>query len=360
MIFFKPLISCIYLVCLLLTLSLSCKTTESAYTIGAYYFPGWADTPGEWWNPPWEKIKPYPEREPLIGWYPEKDLWVAEKHINMASAYGIDFFAYDWYWTGNKPKLNHAIDNHIKASNKKKLKFCLLWANHSSIPSNIEQFSTMVDYWIQNYFKDPQYLEIDGKPVVIIFSPQQLRDNAKKFGADTKKLFEFARDKAIKNNLHGIYFIAASPGNSYWIKGYIPANNYDAITAYNYQSKGFTGEFTGKESSSTNYAELLDGYKSQWNYILAKSNLPYILPMTAGWDKRPWGSHTPHDNSVSTPESFKKMLSAGRLMMDKYPKKTMHMGIICAWNEFGEGSYIEPTIKWEFQYLQAIKDIFGP
>jgi hypothetical protein len=329
------------------------------YNIGAYYFPGWTDSPEEWWNPPWEKIKSYPERQPLIGWYPETDLWVAEKHIDMASAYNINFFVYDWYWTGTKPKLDHAINNHLKARNKQKLQFCLLWANHSSVPSNHEQFSTMIDFWIKNYFEDPQYLKIDGKPVIIIFSPQQLRDNAKKFNLDTKALLEIAKSKAIKNGLKGIYFIAAVSANSYWINGYIPVNGYDAMTAYNYHSISFNGEFTGKELSSTTYTELLDGYKSQWSYILDKSSLPYIIPMSAGWDNRPWGSNTPHDKSTSTPETFQKMLLAGKDMMDKFPKKTMRMGIICAWNEFGEGSYIEPTKKWGYQYLQAIKNVFG-
>lgn len=344
---------------LLLFCFLYYPTPVIAYTIGAYYFPGWTNTPGEWWNPPWEKIKPYPERQPYLGWYPEKELWVAEKHIDMASSYGIKFFAYDWFWTGNITKLNHAIDNHIKASNKHKLKFCILWANHSTVPSSIQQFYSMIDYWIKNYFKDAQYLEIDSKPVVIVFSPQRLRDNAATFGFTTKELFDLARVKAIGSGLRGIYFVACSPANSYWIKGFIPSNGYDAITAYNYHSKGFVGEFTGNELFSTNYLELLDGYKDQWNYILTKSALPYILPMTSGWDKRPWGSNTSHDNSYSSPETFKKMLVAGKFMMEKYPTKTMRMGIICAWNEFGEGSYIEPTKKWQFLYLQAIKDIFG-
>lgn len=329
-----------------------------AYQIGVYYFPGWADSPGEWWNPPWERIKPYPERMPLLGWYPEKELRIAEKHIDWAAAYGVDFFAYDWYWTGNKTKLNHAVDNYLKASNKQKLKFCLIWCNHSLVPSTLAQFTDMVDFWITNYLKDKQYLTIQDKPVIIIFSPEQLRNNAAKFGITTRDLLNIARIKAKNMGVKGIYFIATSSANSYWIKSYIPDNGYDAITAYNYHNKGFTGEFTGKELPSVNYDELIDGYMSQWNWILERSVLPYILPMSAGWDKRPWGSNSAHDNSSSNPVSFKKMLYAGKSMMDKYPAKTMRMGIICAWNEFGEGSYIEPTIKWDFQYLQAIKDVF--
>ena len=49
-----------------------------------------------------------------------------------------------------------------------------------------------------------------------------------------------------------------------------------------------------------------------------------------------------HDNSVSTPESFEAHLRTARDVMDTHPVKTLKMGVICCWNEFGEGSYIEP------------------
>jgi hypothetical protein len=330
------------------------------YSIGVYYFPGWTEYKDAWWNPPWEKIKPYPELEPVLGWYPEGTKSVAEKHLSWMSDYGIDFVSYDWYWDGKATFLNHAVDAYKRVTGTQKPKYCLLWANHSAIPATMEQFTAMVDYWLANYFKDPQYLQIDGKPVVIVFSPHRLRDNARGFGSETGELFKLARQKAIKAGLPGIHFIGHTPANSYWVNGYMPDQGYDALTAYNYHAAGFTGEFKGNERASVNYQELLEGYKSQWNWILQNSNLPYIVPMTSGWDKRPWGSNTPHDNSRSTPESFRQMLLAGREVMDKNPEKTGRMGIIYAWNEFGEGGYIEPTKKWGFQYLQAVKDVFGP
>ncbi len=335
------------------------------YRIGAYYFPGWESRSSNWNDlkgAPGSRSpgKAWREREPLLGFgYPEESPAISEIQIDSASAYGIDFFAYDWYWNGASPYLNHAVDNHIKAKNKNKLKFCLLWANHFSIPETKEQFLLMIDYWIENYFKDPQYLAIQGKPVIIIFSPQRLRDNADKFGSSTRELFVAARSKAMKSGLPGIYFIGATPANPYWVNGYLPESGYDALTAYNYHSAAFPGYFTGKEPNATSYEELTAGYVSQWSWIMSQSKLPYWVPLSSGWDSRPWGSNTPHDNSAGAPESFKRMLLAGKKMMDQQPEKSMRTGIIYAWNEFGEGGYIEPTKKWGFRYLQAIKDVFG-
>jgi hypothetical protein len=347
------------LFCFLAALLCFLQAGAQEYKIGAYYYPGWTDSPGQWWNPPWEKIKPFPDREPLLGWYPEKEVWVAEKHINWASEYGIDFFAYDWYWDGRKPFLHHAIDAYLKAKNKSKIKFCLLWANHSEIPESLSQFNSMVDYWNTNYFKDPQYLKIQEKPVVIVFSPEHMRNNASRFGETALELFTYARKKAVDSGLNGIYFVGCTPATSYWVKDYMPKNGYDALTAYNYHSKGFFGGFTGKEPLAVNYTQLLDGYKCQWTWILENSRLPFFLPITAGWDKRPWGSNSVHDSCASTPELFMGMLKEAKAIVDRYPIKTEKTVLICAWNEYGEGSYVEPTKKWQFKYLEAVKKVFA-
>jgi hypothetical protein len=330
----------------------------SAYQIGVYYFPGWADATGAPFHPPWDKIKKYPEREPLLSWYKEGDTSVAVQQIEWAAQYGIDFFVYDWYWDGSKPFLEHALNAFFKCSNSNKLKFCLLWANQGQVPASLDQFTSMVDYWIKNYFNKPNYLTIDGKPVVIIFAPQQLRDNIAKFGKTTKEIFTLVRSSAVAKGIKGIYFVGGTTAHPWWVNDYLPNNGYDAISAYNYHTRGFKGFYTDTVKSAVDFDQLKQGYKSQWSWILEHTTLPYLVPISSGWDKRPWGSESPTDNCHSTPESFGTVLSDAKSMMDKYPDKTLKMGIICAWNEFGEGSYIEPTKKWKFSYLEAIKRVF--
>ena len=305
--------------------------------------------------------RPWPELQTPLGLnYAGEDVHVMEKQIEWAADYGLDFFAFDWYWKGDVPDLNHAITAFLKAGNRNRMQFCLMWANHTPVPTTMKQFTKMVNFWVQNYFFNPQMMSMEGKPIVIIFSPEQLRSSAHKLGKNTKDILNLAREMAVKAGLPGIYFIATTYAKSSWVNEELPQEGYDALTAYNYHSSGFIGEFSTKVPASNNYSELFSGYKSQWEWILQNSNLPYIVPMTAGWDSRPWGSDTPHDRSDSTPESFRQMLLAGRDEMERYPEKTMRMGIIYAWNEFGEGGYIAPTKKWGFQYLQAVKDVFGP
>jgi hypothetical protein len=141
------------------------------------------------------------------------------------------------------------------------------------------------------------------------------------------------------------------------VKDYIPKSGYDAVTAYNYH-RGYSGKYeAGGQAKS--YLELAQGYKQSWAWILSNSYLPYFIPVISGWSKKPWGSNTPHDECISDPEMFKQHLIDAKTMIDRYPEKTKKTVLICCWNEFAEGSYIEPTKKYNLKYLETVKEVFA-
>lgn len=350
-------------VTLIASLSASCAWSADVtpdYRLGVYYFPGWLD--GQRGAPaakPWERIKEYPEREPLLGWYREGDATIMEQQINWMSQYGIDYVVFDWFWDG-KPFLEHGISAFFRAENNKLVDFAVLWANHSNFPKSADQFLAMVGYWVKYYFPKENYLKIDGKPVVFLFSMQRFRDDAKAFGGNVKELIARANDLAIRAGLKGIYFVGAAEAVAYWVKDYGPKNGYSAYSTYNYH-RGFSGLYLPHKLPAHSYAELDSAYQESWDWILNNSPLPYILPMTSGWDKRPWGGSLDplHDRSFSTPDEFERHLRAAKSRIDRFKDKTMSMGVICCWNEFGEGSYIEPTKQQGFEYLSRVRKVFG-
>ena len=332
----------------------SSSSTKSIYKIGVYYFPGWKDNQiGGAYALPWNQIAAYPERTPLVGYYPEGDVSVAEQTIQQMHDYGISYVAYDWYWDGQKPQLDHAIKAHFAATNKSLVKVSILWANHNSIPRTQTEFTSMVNYWISNYFNQPEYFRIDNKPVVFIFSVNFLEAQANSFGSTTLTLLNQANNLAKAAGYTGIYFVGGA-GADATAYTFAPQSGYNALSAYNYH-------FYQANVLSHSYSELDQGYRNQWSWILSGSPLPYIIPMTAGWNKKPWGGSKDalHDNSVSTPQTFLQHLQAAKTMMNVYPSKTLKTGIICCWNEFGEGSYIQPTVKYGTQYLEQVKATFG-
>ncbi len=347
-----------FVVLLCVVLVTTAVNSAHATDIGVYYYPGWKS---DYIN--WKDIKglpgsrspgkPWPERQPLLGYYPEEEAWVAEKHIAWASQYGITFFAYDWYWGDNKPEYDHALKNYLQAKNRINLKFSLLWAYHIATLKNQKEFDDMVLYWINNYFNQTTYYRIDNKPAIFIYSYDQLEANARIFGATSASLLARANNIARQSGFNGIYFIAttnAKPGDN--IEDFYLSIGFNAYTGWNYvESKG---------AKIDDYDVMVNGYIDFYAAAAQTSKrLPYIVSASPGWDSRPWSGDAALVRSNPTPEKFSRMLSSAKQLMDtnvKIPKILM----IEAWNEFGEGSYIEPTKKWGFAYLEAIRRVFAP
>ncbi len=323
------------------------KPVRGKYEVGVYYFPGWKS-----WSQ-WLPILTFPERKPVLGWYREGDPEVADWHIKWAVEHGITFFAYDWYWVQGARMLEHALhDGYMKARYRHLLKFCLLWANHNPPKtSSLEDCVAVTRFWIERYFRLPEYLTIDGKPVVIIFSPHRLTEDLGSEGV--RKAFEAMRRECINHGLKGLYIVAcvANAGQAQRAA----AEGYDAVTAYNWPTLGMK---TGEKWSP--FDALIEAYKRNWEHIAENSPVPLIVPVSGGWDSRPWHG----DNAIvrfgRNPENFKRHLQDAKAFLDKFvPQgKALPIALIEAWNEWGEGSYIEPHAEFGFGYLDAIREVF--
>lgn len=344
-----------------LALSLLSAALHAQYRIGVHYFPGWKDNQlGAAYPIPWDKIKPYPEREPALGWYAEGDVNVMSKHLEWMGQNGIDYVVFNWFWgRDNKPVLTHALNAYLQAPDKKGVQLAIMWANHTTYIFSKQQFEAMFRFWAQRYMFREDYLKVDGKPVVFIFSADVLNKNAAAIGMKSASLIAMADGIFKEAGLAGVQFIGGAGGAQPGFN-YTAAAGYAGFSAYNFHGAALK-RFAGGRQMSHSYTELDEGYRDHWNWFLTKADGLYVLPMTSGWDKRPWGGSkdAAHDNSMGTPAQFEAHLREAKRVMDANPDKTKRVGVICCWNEFGEGSYIEPTKKDGFSYLEKVKKVFG-
>jgi hypothetical protein len=351
----------IILFVIILSSVVALPAARAEYLIGTYYFPGWTNNAKGLEHPiPWDPIKEYPEKMPALGWYSDSDPEVLRQQIKWMREFGIGFVAFDWYWDGKNTYLEQAL-NAFRASKKPgDMKFTLLWANHYKFPGGLPEYRLMVRYWVARYFSDPDFLRIDGTPAVFIFGVDAFAEAAKTLGVSPAELVVMANNIAAEAGFTGIYFIGGTPALEHWVTGVAPSGQLSALSAYNYHL-GYSGSAESVSLMPEGYQQLDAAYRQNWEWILARGTLPYVIPMTSGWDKRPWGgSKNPkHDESISTPAQFEAHLREARRLMDVFPQKTKRMGIICCWNEFGEGSYIEPTKKNGLEHLRVIKKVFG-
>jgi len=316
------------------------------FEVGVYYFPGWSTYAR------WSVLNDFPERKPVLGYYREGEPEVADWHIKWMVEHGITFIIYDWYWSAGSRMLEHALHKgYFNARYHEKIKFCLLWANHNPPrTSSAEDMRNVTKYWLDNYFLRPDYYKVDGKPVVVVFSPQRLTEDMGVEGV--RNAFNESRKMAKERGLAGVYFVACVYPDVKRIS-LCEQEGYDALSGYNYPNAGDKGQMHAP------YADMVSGYQEFWDTIADSSRLPYIPVVEPGWDSRPWHGVNARVRTGKTPELFQKMLENAKAFVEKRnPAAKPKMVFIEAWNEFGEGDYIEPHREFGFAYLDAIRAVF--
>ncbi len=319
---------------------------ESDYQIGVYYFPGWSP---EEIDRRWSYQKKFPERDSLLGWYAEGRPAVADWHIKWAVENGISFFVYDWYWRNGKPELTEGLEEgFLNARYRKMLDFAVMWANHPPFADHTpEQMLAVTDYWIEHYFREPNYFCIEDKPYVSFFDSGRVINELG--GADkARAVFEAMRKRVRKAGFPGLH-IGACAGHDPAVSESYKQAGYDSITGYNYRRHG-------PSFLQTPYRQYILGHEKVWENYRVDSVLRYLPLLTVGWDSRPWHGLRAEQRFARNTDAFKAGLQRLKTFLDNTPG---NVAILEAWNEWGEGSYIEPNREFGFGDIEAIRKVFA-
>ncbi len=323
------------------------KPVKSKYEIGVFYFPGWSTIDR------WRPIFDYPDRKPILGWYDEANPEIADWQIKWAVEHGIDFFMVDWYWCKENRHLEHWVhEAYAKAKYKKYLKWCVMWANHN--PPNThsaEDWRKVTQYWIDHYFQTPEYYQIDGRPVVYIWAPANIRHDV---GGteEAAKLYAMSQEMARAAGLKGIYFAAMSAHQSPAECEMLKAEGYEAMTAYH----GFQPAIQKAGKRRIPFADVVEVGPELWKGEDERaSGLVYQPIVDTGWSSEPWHHSKAMVIHGRTPELFGQLCRKARDYAEQTGKQIIAIG---PWNEWGEGSYIEPFTECGFDYLDQIRATF--
>lgn len=368
------------------------KGDEAArYQVGAYYFPGYHADPrivaahGPGWTE-WELVKRAEPRfagqaqpkRPLWGYEDEADPALFARKIAAAAEHGVSHFLFDWYWYEGAPFLNRCLENgYLKAENKQRLKFALMWANHdwldiqpakrSSPPALLhpgsvtaEVFDKMTDYVVRTYFAEPTYWKIGGAPYFSIYELYRFIDGLGGIPAAKAALARF-REKTKAAGLPDLHLNAVAWG----IKSvaHLRALGFDSVTSYVWIHHVRLREFP-----VTSYSYAAAEAAKNWREADTAYGLPFHPNVTMGWDASPRACQSdvfadtgyPFMSTLggNTPTAFRKALSQAKRFLDARPTQPRILNIN-AWNEWTEGSYLEPDTTHGFEYLRAIRDVFG-
>ncbi len=384
----------------------SVKTVQDMITVASYYFPNYhirdmnhlplsrqafLESQSEWELVRGAKPRFEGHQQPLFpawGYTDEKDPSVMAMKIDAAADHGIDVFIFDWYNYNGRPFLNQCLDEgFLKARNTNRLKFALMWANHDWIdifPYSVgasrdvmysgavtkEAFDKLGDQIIRDYFTRPNYWLIDGKAYFSVYDVQKFVEG---FGslAATKNAMDRMRRKAVDAGLKGVHWNLVAWGNPILPGEKVPSDFPDLIKMLGFDSATSYVwiHHVRLTDTQTDYNYVRDAYLAHWDKIKAEYGVPYYPNITMGWDSSPrtnqnmeWspGFGYPYTPVIrnNTPENFKEALQNTRDRLLADPDGPRILNINC-WNEWTEGSYLEPDSFNGMKYLEAVKSVFG-
>lgn len=401
-------------------------------TLVAAYFGGWRvimdkSQRGVHGDNPWatyptptlpqvnHNMKAYPGRFPLIGdpatGYDESQQWVIDKEISIASTYGIDVFAMNWY---RDEFLNHPTVNYKSSPNKGQMRFFLQWSNTANM-ATMPSVAYTREYFFEGmrraalHMKDPAYWRLNGLPVFSIFDMSHIDriiNATAGRGSDTSYVFA---DLAQATNMHDAFLqdchnvvanvlagdntggISGSGNTAVVRNGSVtPGAPSLAQMSGNFTPSMFLmvgtgdvgawarcatvrgmylynirrGTFNGVTRLTHSYDEMMQACQQNYdlvipaliNYAPGKIWWPTVM---SGFDQRPWGGTAAdplHDKSFPTIAQFDTHCRQVRAVLDAYPTVTANTAFIYAWNELGEGGYITPTADTQYSRLISLRD----
>jgi len=324
-----------------------------------------------------------------LGFYDLRIPQVREEQAQLAEAAGIEGFCYWHYWFGNGRRILEMPFNEVLSSGKPNFPFCLGWANHSwtnKTWQKLDRFQKDITFIEQQYlgendyrahfytvlpaFKDQRYITVDGKPLFLIYAADRL-PNAKQFIILWNKL-------AKENGLKGIHFVARTTSTGS-LNPKISRKEMFSLVNKRYDELIEKG-FDAISSSTLKQADIMvkGYYKKMLNLFLSRYSIqlgcerynykkiiehlyypedqridvyPQLVPR---WDKTTRNGRDAQIYYNSSPELFRKSIQYALDAIKAKPNERKIL-FLFAWNEWGEGAYMEPDIKYGHGYLDALR-----
>lgn len=361
-------------------------------TILAFYLPQYYPFKenDEWWGKGFTEWTSVGRAKPLFkGHYQPKvpadlsyyDLRlpiVREQQAEMAKQYGIDGFCYWHYWFGNGKRLLDLVETEVVESGKPDFPFCYCWANHTWASKNwnakdskfghqtlIEQTYPGKQDYIDHFnaclsaFKDRRYIKKGNKPIFGVFDATDI--------PDVNLFIDTWNELARQNGFDGIYFICYcmnvgryEDSKSYPFDEFVvdPMNLAGGQESYIHKKvRRLLMRLNLEQHLSslklTHYQDYMD---ASVRYFEEHDNVSIcVLP---NYDHSPRSGKLAFILTESSPQLFGKLLAKIKQLLEKRKTNNEYL-FIKAWNEWGEGNYLEPDLKYGHGFLKQISSVFG-
>lgn len=345
------------------------KPATSDRIVAAHYYAAWKKGAARIHNA-FDDLHDYPERTPLHGYYDEENPELCDWEIKWALEHGINCFIYCWYRnldnmgkpiTDKDLRCGHCI--HESLFNSKygdKMKFAIMFENSPrwGTTDPVDIIENVMPFWMETYFKRGNYLIIDNKPVVFVFSPKRLREALGGVEGQAKA-FEACREYAKKHGFDGMTFAKCDSDSTDEGIKMDKESGYDFRFCYS-SCYNAPKDFPPQEDIINGQTGILRKRLAQdpMGYIPTASCFSDPTPRTTQhWIDMGYGFHKCTKYYLQ-PDNYRTVLRNMKQMTDSLPEGAWGKKIfmIDNWNEWDEGHYVAPSHEFGFRYLQAIRE----
>lgn len=303
-----------------------------------------------------------------LGFY---DLRIKEnmlRQIELARFFGVYGFCFYYYWFDKIRLLDVPLTQFVN-DDSIDFPFSICWANESwskrwdggnSTPL-IEQSSSALSYGmfiadVIPLFQKKNYIKVNGKPLLLIYRPFSI--------PSPHEVILFWR-RLVKELTGMDLYLVACIRSSYKYDFYFDYQSlgFDACTEFAPDPQlPYMPDVTAKKSfvcdSFTGHVKDYESFVKNRGYFSGKRDFLYraVAPM---WDNT---ARRKNDSLVldgATPDLYRRWLLD---VINETKYKVAHQKLddslvfINAWNEWAEGAYLEPDLRWHYGYLEATKD----
>jgi len=340
----------------------------------AFYLPQFHAIPenDEWWGKgftEWTNVRrARPQYEghyqphvphPDLGYYDLNDPEVMEKQAAMARSVGIEGFCYYYYWFNGRRLLNMPTDRML-ATGRPDFPFCFCWANENWTRTwdggdkeilIAQEHSTESDERfildLLPVFRDPRYIRVDGKPLLVVYRPGILPDPS----AAARHWRETCRREGI-----GEIFLARVQMFDWELEGRDPG--YDTVIQFAPVSMPSSPNLRDsvRLHDPAKFMGVVCDYRfSAANYTSEPVGLKLWPGVCPSWDNTARRMERGHSWVHSTPETYHSWLSTAVQQARQTLPSQHRFVFINAWNEWGEGCHLEPDKKYGYAWLNATR-----
>lgn len=351
------------------------KLTEDDVKYVAFYLPQYHSFPENdaWWGKNFTEWTNVTKTVPLftghyqprlagdLGYYRLDDKNTIKEQMNLAKKYGIYGFCIYYYWFDGKKLMNTPL-NLIMENKDLNLPFCVCWANENwsrrwdgkesdiLIAQNYnDSFAEKFIADVSEYMKDSRYIRMGGKPVLIIYNANEI--------PNLKETLNIWRAYCKENGIGEIHISAVDFALNEISKeaGFDDYVEFPPHSVYHYDKKELSGEL---DIMNPEYQGVVYDYQEivkKKEYIKrAQRNL--IPGVFLAWDNtaRKKNASTVYHNY--SPIAFGEWLSdVSAYEMSVRPQGERFV-FINAWNEWAEGTYLEPDRKYGYAALETVRN----